>query len=169
MFKELPMHLLSLLSENKSLTGYDLCKLMSASHIWRASHQQTYRELNKLAENGFLSCQIEPQEGRPDRKVYSLTSEGIANFHKAVADCTPSIKSMHSIRTIMLNVENHRFFEELLEKLRSEIERVEQLLEVTNALPERICMRRAIHINRAEEAYCLEALEYLKSKKQKVA
>ncbi|MBF4366405.1 PadR family transcriptional regulator, partial [Vibrio anguillarum] len=89
--------------EHEQGTGYELTKLMSNSRIWRASHQQIYKSLKKLAKNGILVCKHEPQEGKPDRKVYSLTSEGINQFNKAVENINPSMKSLHSIRTVMLN------------------------------------------------------------------
>ena len=59
-------------------SGYDLKRRFerSISHFWSASHQQMYRELHKLHEEGLLDCTEQPQEGRPDKKIYSLTSAG---------------------------------------------------------------------------------------------
>ncbi|AUW07558.1 PadR family transcriptional regulator [Vibrio campbellii] len=169
LLNELNIHLLSLLSEHKTATGYDLTKMMSTSHVWRASHQQIYRSLNKLADDGFLACKDEPQKGKPDRKVYSLTNDGIAKLNEAVESVIPSIKSLHSIRTVMLNVGNQKYFEELLEQLRTEIQKTEQLLEETELPSERISMQREIYINRAEESYCVEVLEYLQDSKRMAA
>ncbi|EJG0621847.1 PadR family transcriptional regulator [Vibrio parahaemolyticus] len=169
LLNELPIHLLSLLSEHKKATGYELTKMMSESRLWRASHQQIYRSLNKMADDGFLVFKDDPQEGKPDRKVYSLTTEGIAKFNEAVESATPSIKSLHSIRTIMLNVGNQKYFEELLEQLRAAIEKTEQLLEKTENPSERIAMQREIYINRAEESYCVDALAYLQDSKRMAA
>lgn len=166
LLNELNIHLLSLLSEHKKATGYGLTKMMSTSHVWRASHQQIYRSLNKLADDGFLACQDEPQKGKPDRKHYSLTEVGIKKLNEAVESALPSIKSLHSIRTVMLNVGNQNYFEELLEQLRAEIQKTELLLEKAETPSERISMQREIYINRAEESYCVEALEYLQSAKQ---
>ncbi|MFW1108301.1 PadR family transcriptional regulator [Vibrio parahaemolyticus] len=165
LLNELPIHLLALLSVHKKATGYDLAKIMSESRLWRASHQQIYRSLNKMADDGFLMFKDDPQEGKPDRKVYSLTAEGIAKFNEAVESATPSMKSLHSMRTIMLNVGNQKYFEELLAQLRAAIEETEQLLEETDNPSERIAMQREIYINRAEESYCVDALAYLKNHK----
>ncbi|WP_237300863.1 PadR family transcriptional regulator, partial [Vibrio anguillarum] len=114
LLNELNIHLLALLSDHKQSTGYDLAKMMSTSRVWRASHQQIYRQLNKLADDGLLSCHEEPQDGKPDRKVYFLTKLGIAKFNEALESATPSIKSLHSIRTVMLNAGNQQYFEDLL-------------------------------------------------------
>ena len=60
-------------------TGYDLWKEFdeSVSCFWRATQQQIYRELTKMENRGLVSCEIIPQEGRPAKKVYSLTAEGM--------------------------------------------------------------------------------------------
>jgi len=59
-------------------SGYDLKRRFERSviHFWSASHQQMYRELHKLHSEGLLDCTEHPQEGRPDKKVYSLTEAG---------------------------------------------------------------------------------------------
>ncbi|MEB5557013.1 hypothetical protein GOP97_14690 [Vibrio cholerae] len=169
LLNELNIHLLALLSEHNRCTGYDLAKMMSTSRVWRASHQQIYRQLNQLAEDGLLSCYEEPQDGKPDRKVYSLTQAGVAKFHEALESATPSIKSLHSIRTVMLNAGNQKYFEDLLVQLRGEIQKTEQMIKETSVPSERISMQREIYIHRAEESYCLEALSYLKDAKRLAA
>ncbi|MBF9001800.1 MULTISPECIES: PadR family transcriptional regulator [Vibrio] len=73
----LPHVILTVLS-TRDATGYDITKEFSASigYFWKASHQQVYRELNKMGQNGLVTCVLEPQEGKPDRKVYSITDAG---------------------------------------------------------------------------------------------
>ena len=63
---------------HRDATGYDITKEFSnaVGHFWKASHQQVYRELNKLAEIDAVTCRLEPQEGKPDKKVYSITAKG---------------------------------------------------------------------------------------------
>ncbi|ATC60142.1 PadR family transcriptional regulator [Vibrio anguillarum] len=166
---ELNIHLLSLLIEHEQGTGYELTKLMSNSRIWRASHQQIYKSLKKLAKNGILVCKHEPQEGKPDRKVYSLTSEGINQFNKAVENINPSMKSLHSIRTVMLNVGNDTYFVDLQVKIKAEIQKLELLIKKEELPCERIAMTRELYILRAEEMYCLDALAFLSSNQAMVA
>ncbi|RTZ13899.1 PadR family transcriptional regulator [Vibrio aquaticus] len=73
----LPHVILTVLS-TRDATGYDITKEFSATigYFWKASHQQVYRELNKMAQNNLVTCVLEPQEGKPDRKVYSITDSG---------------------------------------------------------------------------------------------
>ncbi|ANP79338.1 hypothetical protein A134_23275 [Vibrio crassostreae 9CS106] len=73
----LPHIILTYLKDDQ-MTGYDISKSLTQtfSVFWRASHQQIYRELNKLEKKNFVSCVLFPQSGKPDRKVYSITNMG---------------------------------------------------------------------------------------------
>lgn len=79
----LPHVILTVLSHREA-TGYDITKGFSNAigHFWKASHQQVYRELNKLADLNAVRCRLEPQDGKPDRKVYSLTDIGKQNLYE---------------------------------------------------------------------------------------
>lgn len=59
-------------------SGYDVLQRFKAglAHVWQASHQQLYRELDRMRGDGLLSCETVPQAERPDRKVYRLTEAG---------------------------------------------------------------------------------------------
>ena len=59
-------------------SGYDIAKGFRGSfgYLWNASHQQIYRDLARLHEDGLLACRSEAQDGKPDRKLYSLTDSG---------------------------------------------------------------------------------------------
>ncbi|WP_261816483.1 PadR family transcriptional regulator [Vibrio gallicus] len=73
----LPYVILTVLS-TRDATGYDITKEFSYSigYFWKASHQQVYRELNKLAANEMVTCELQPQSGKPDKKIYSITDKG---------------------------------------------------------------------------------------------
>ncbi|MBE1275970.1 MULTISPECIES: PadR family transcriptional regulator [Enterovibrio] len=79
----LPHVILTVLS-HRDATGYDITKEFSNAigQFWKASHQQVYRELNKLADMGAVSCKLEPQDGKPDRKVYSITDIGRQSLYE---------------------------------------------------------------------------------------
>ena len=69
--------LLGLLSY-QPMAGYDLKTIFdeSINHFWTASTSQIYRDLGELEKEGFTQSHVESQEGRPDRKVYTVTEEG---------------------------------------------------------------------------------------------
>jgi DNA-binding PadR family transcriptional regulator len=60
------------------MSGYDLKKLTEASvgNFWRESYAQIYPILKQLEQEGLAVKQTEKQEGRPERSIYSLTTEG---------------------------------------------------------------------------------------------
>lgn len=63
---------------NQPCSGYDLGKQFDGSvgYFWSASYQQIYRELAKLEAQEWVSAELVSQEGRPDKKLYSVTELG---------------------------------------------------------------------------------------------
>jgi PadR family transcriptional regulator, regulatory protein AphA len=70
--------LLGLISYKPS-TGYELRTTFSESvqFFWNATLPQIYRTLNQMESKGWLTVMVEPQEGKPSRKVYSITEKGM--------------------------------------------------------------------------------------------
>lgn len=44
--------------------------------FWEARHSQIYPELARLEERGLVTYRVVEQQGRPDKKVYSITDAG---------------------------------------------------------------------------------------------
>jgi PadR family transcriptional regulator AphA len=65
-----------------SMTGYEMEGWINVStgNFWHAELSQIYKTLKKLEEDGLVSSQIEPQDGRPDKRVYSLAPAGKARL-----------------------------------------------------------------------------------------
>lgn len=72
--------LVSLINEPKS--GYDLAKQFDGSvgFFWEATHQQIYRELTKLEQQNWIVAEAIAQDGRPDKKIFSVTDLGLAQL-----------------------------------------------------------------------------------------
>jgi DNA-binding PadR family transcriptional regulator len=72
-------------------TGYDLKKIFDSSirHFWPADQSQIYRTLARLTEQGLAEMEKVPQDDRPDRKVYSITAAGRAEFMKWLSGPAP--------------------------------------------------------------------------------
>jgi DNA-binding PadR family transcriptional regulator len=64
----------------RPMTGYELAKTFDASigFFWKADHQQIYRELARLRDRGHIQGREVVQSGKPNKLVYTLTSEGRA-------------------------------------------------------------------------------------------
>lgn len=76
-------------------SGYDLKKHFEATidHFFSTGFGSIYPALASLAEDGFVTCTAVPQDGRPDRKVYRITSEGEAALRATLATCEPAHKT----------------------------------------------------------------------------
>jgi DNA-binding PadR family transcriptional regulator len=61
-------------------SGYTLKQRFDGSvrSFWSATQSQIYRELHALQADGLVSVEAVPGDGKPDRKVYSLTAAGRA-------------------------------------------------------------------------------------------
>lgn len=60
-------------------TGYEIKKLVADgafSFFSEASYGSIYPALTKLMDDGCVTCRAETQDGRPDKKVYTLTQTG---------------------------------------------------------------------------------------------
>lgn len=72
--------ILGFLSESE-MTGYELDKKFAAiDGFWHATTSQIYRELNFLEKEGLAESRIEYQEGKPNKRLYGLTAEGLREF-----------------------------------------------------------------------------------------
>ena len=81
-------------------SGYDLKKHFESTfgHFFAAGYGSIYPALSSLAEQGLVSCEHSPQEGKPDRKVYQITTAGHTYLLKALEDPAPS----HKVRSEFL-------------------------------------------------------------------
>src|ERR1700754_95398 len=89
------------------MTGYELAKTFVSwiGFFWKADHQQIYRELSKLRDRGHIQGREVVQSGKPNKMVYTLTSEGKAALrHWAARPSSPaSIKDDLLIRLYALD------------------------------------------------------------------
>lgn len=68
-------------------TGYEIKKLVADgafSFFSEASYGSIYPALTKLMVDGHVTCQTQTQDGRPDKKVYSLTQLGHDHLRDAI-------------------------------------------------------------------------------------
>lgn len=81
-------------------SGYDLKKNFESSfgHFFAAGFGSIYPALAALAEQGFVRCREVPQDGRPDRKVYSITEAGRQRLVEELGNPNPS----HKVRSEFL-------------------------------------------------------------------
>ncbi len=68
-------------------TGYEIKKLSTEGpfqHFVEISFGSIYPALSKLEKDGLVTCMAQHQDGKPDRKVYSITKSGRDEFIKSI-------------------------------------------------------------------------------------
>lgn len=70
-------------------SGYEIKKLLEdgpLGNFVEASFGAIYPALTRLTEDGLVEFRTESQDGRPDKKTYSITKRGRETFASALAD-----------------------------------------------------------------------------------
>ncbi|MDX1622432.1 MAG: PadR family transcriptional regulator [Gemmatimonadota bacterium] len=65
-------------------SGYDIKKEAEEvlGHFWHESYGHIYPTLGRLHGDGLVEKRVEVQEGRPNRNVYSITTDGEAELNE---------------------------------------------------------------------------------------
>ncbi|MCL2364699.1 MAG: PadR family transcriptional regulator [Defluviitaleaceae bacterium] len=73
--------LLGLLSLSPQ-TGYELSKefALTMKYIWHTKTTQIYTELNSMEQKGWLVSERVIQDDKPNKKIYTITEAGTAEF-----------------------------------------------------------------------------------------
>ena len=168
--------ILVLLTE-RPMTGYELAKTFDTSigFFWRADHQQIYRELARLRDRGHVQGREVVQSGKPNKLVYTLTSEGKAALRQwATRPSSPaSIKDDLLVRLYALDsIDIDPLRADLMARLeyhRDQFARYERILRKRfpqgTASPadagKLLGLRMGLRYQRAVSEWCEEALDTL--------
>lgn len=70
------------------MTGYEVMEVFkdSLNYFWSAQTSQIYRELQTLERHGWAEKTVVPQQGKPDKNVYSITEAGKEELLRWLAD-----------------------------------------------------------------------------------
>jgi DNA-binding PadR family transcriptional regulator len=99
-------------------SGYDLKKAFddSIAHVWPANQSQIYQTLARLLKQGMVKMSVVQQEGKPNRKVYSITPSGQAELRRWLAAPLP-INNLREAFVIQFFFADAITLEELVELL----------------------------------------------------
>jgi DNA-binding PadR family transcriptional regulator len=161
----------------RPMTGYELAKTFDTSigFFWRADHQQIYRELTRLRDRGHIQGREVVQSGKPNKLIYTLTSDGRAALRHWAArpSRASSIKDDLLVRLyaldcididplrndLMVRLEYHRDrflrFERILKK------RFPEGTAPPADLGKLLTLRMGLRYERAVVEWCEEALDTL--------
>ena len=114
-------------------SGYDMKKCFESSfgHFFPAGYGSIYPALATLARNRMVEFEEIPQEGKPDRKVYSITELGREELMKGLANPDPS----HKIRSEFLatlwfaHLMSNEQIEDLIDRKLGEIDEFLKLID----------------------------------------
>ena len=105
------------------MTGYEITRTFATvySQFWRASHQQVYRELGRLSTEGRVNAKVVVQEGKPDKKIYSLTKRGLEELRQWVSASTEVPRSQNDLLVKLLGcgIVGREAFRPELDRIRS--------------------------------------------------
>lgn len=119
------------------MTGYEVKKLFdtTVAHFWSAELSQIYPALKQLEGEGLVAMEVEVQEDRPNRKVYSITEDG----RRELLDWLATPLHVEQVREpLLVNV----FFgaaltrDELLAVLRRRVEELDRTVREHGPAPE---------------------------------
>ncbi|MGD0707519.1 MAG: PadR family transcriptional regulator [Anaerolineaceae bacterium] len=128
------------------MTGYDLKKTLdeSTQFFWHAELSQIYPELKMLEQKGLITSKTLPQDGRPDKKVYSITPQGREELLAWLSDPideVPEIKNQVLLKLFFSGILKK---EEICSQLRCQ-------LEIQRALLKRFQQESAARIKSASK------------------
>jgi PadR family transcriptional regulator, regulatory protein AphA len=85
------------------LTGYDLKKKFSESDIfhWSGNNNQIYRTLVALHAENLVTIEVQYQENKPPRKIYTITDQGAAALRQWMLS-TPELPQMRNALLVQL-------------------------------------------------------------------
>ncbi|WP_067699662.1 PadR family transcriptional regulator [Nocardia jejuensis] len=81
-------HALLVSLTERASSGYDLARRFDKSigFFWNATHQQIYRVLKRMEEQGWVTAEAVVQEGRPDKRMYSVSDAGRGELTRWIAE-----------------------------------------------------------------------------------
>src|SRR5690242_6693983 len=107
------------------MSGYDLKKLFdqSVAHFWSATQSHIYKALENLEKEGYVECELIPQEGKPNRKQYRITDAGRAELRRWVS--TPlAVEARREAWLIQIFFAHHLENEEIAHLFQARIEQL---------------------------------------------
>ena len=84
-------HALLVSLRERPAAGLELARRFDRSigFFWSATHQQIYKVLRRMEQDGWVSARVVEQSGRPEKREYSVTEAGRTVLADWIATTTP--------------------------------------------------------------------------------
>jgi len=171
-----------------SMTGYDLKKIFddSINFFWSAQTSQIYRELKALEKKGCIVSTVETSAKGPDKRVYSITEQGISCLKDWLADMPDdideNIRNAFLIRVFFSSLVGvDELYFQIQKRLKEYKKEYQMLKSVENRMSEyvkmfgtedevpywKIVLNRGFHDVESNIRWAEETLDYLQKLKEK--
>ncbi len=100
-------HVILGLLSRESMTGYQLKKIIQNTPFmyWSGNNNQIYKAFVELLNEGFVTKEVQHQEGSPSKNIYTITDDGLNEFKEwmlSVTD-TPAFRKQLLIKLALAN------------------------------------------------------------------
>ena len=159
------------------MSGYQIKEVLghSIGHFWNEGYGQIYPTLKQLSTAGLVTDHVEPGQGKPDRRVYTLTEAGWAELRAWLAQPVASHQPGRSELLLKLffgrhaaagtNLDHVRRHRELSSRLIAQYEVIEAELNAQQTDPDQpywlVTLRHGLHVARASLAWCDQTIARL--------
>lgn len=157
------------------MTGYEIMQAFrdSLNFFWKAQTSQIYRELQTLEKEKWVTKTFVPQQGKPDKNIYSITKEGRCELLRWLSDGDLGINSRTPIlmKVFFMGERNQKdnicYFKELkaycemfLKSLESVPEQMGAYSNFLNAKEKALYWEMTLEYGRRNMQMCIEWAKY---------
>lgn len=100
-------HVILGLLNREPLTGYEIKKIIQNTPFmhWSGNNNQIYKAFAELLDEGFVTKEVQHQEGSPSKNIYTITDDGINELKKWLLSVTdePIFKKQILIKLALAN------------------------------------------------------------------
>lgn len=159
-------------------SGYEMKKLMeqSLAHFWQEGYGQIYPNLKRLVAKELATVQLIRQEGKPDKKVYTITDLGETRLKEWLRIPIAQLpKEKHEILLKLFfgqnvdiadNIAHIELYQQRMEAIHNTYQQIEEMLRTTDdnnldTMYQLITVRNGMYHTRAALDWCDETIGLL--------
>ena len=179
-------HVILVVLKKGQSTGYEINQTFAGplGIYWHTSHQAVYRALASLSNDGWVRFREKTQDGKPDKKIYSITPKGekalniwlcthqrpapineglmVKFFAGGLCPTDALIEQVRALKaTHQKNLEYYQSMADILD-----LDLRQQSIDIRRGY---LTQRRGILMEQARLAWCEEALSLLEEDTDKLA
>lgn len=100
-------HVILGLLSREPLTGYEMKKIIQHTPFmyWSGNNNQIYKAFVELLDEGFVTKEVQHQDGSPSKHIYTITNYGLSEFNSWLLSVTdvPVFKKQFLIKLALAN------------------------------------------------------------------